>query len=85
MLGWLIVRVARTRGVTLVVAYCGFMLSTIFVLFLWYGTLAALGSDNTAVVHSIAVNFQSALSHQFVQDLLMLSAGFLATRRPETA
>ena len=85
VLGWLIVRLARDRGVTMVVAYCGFMLAAVCVLMLVSGMVVAAFHPEDAGWHRLAVQFQSALTHQFVQDLLMLSAGFLATRRAEAA
>jgi hypothetical protein len=86
VLGWLIVRVARDRGVTMVVAYCGFMLAAVCLIILVSGlTIAVFHPGDTAGLPRFGVQFQSALTRQFVQDVLMLSAGFLATRRPEAA
>jgi hypothetical protein len=85
VLGWLIVRLARDRGVTMVVAYCGVMLVTVCVLILMSSiVIAAFHPDEMTGVR-FAVQVQSALTHQFVQAVLMLAAGSLATRRPDTA
>jgi hypothetical protein len=85
VLGWLIVRLARDRGVTMVVAYCGFMLAGVCVLLLASGIVVATFHPENMGWHRFGVQLQSALAHQLVQDLVMLSAGFVATRRPEAA
>jgi hypothetical protein len=85
LLGWLIVRLARDRGVTMVVAYIVVMLAAVCVLLLWSGIEVAAFHPEAMGWHRFAVQLQSALTHQFEQDLLMLSAGFLATRRTEAA
>ncbi|HET9834124.1 MAG TPA: hypothetical protein VFP91_20515 [Vicinamibacterales bacterium] len=85
VLGWLIVRLARDRGVTMVVAYCGFMLAAVCVVIFLSGIVVAAFHPENMGWHRLAVQYQSALTHQLVQDLLMLSAGVLATRRPGAA
>ena len=84
-LGWLIVRLARDRGVTMVVAYCGFMLAAVCVLLFASGIVVATFHPENMGWHRFAVQLQSALTHQVVHGLLMLSAGFLATRRTQAA
>jgi hypothetical protein len=84
-LAWMMVRLARDRGVTMVIAYCVAMLAAVCVLLLVNGIGVATFHPEAMGWHRFAVQVQSALIHQFVQDVLMLSAGFLATRRPEVA
>jgi len=85
ILGWLLVRLARSRGVTMVAVYCTVMLTAVCLLILASVIMVSVFHPVELSGTNVAVQVQSALTHQLVQDLLMFSAGFLATRRQEVA
>jgi len=85
VLGWRIVRLARSRCVTMVVVYCTVMLTAVCLLILASAIMVSVFHPVEISGTNFAVQVQSALTHQLVQALLMFCAGFLATRRPEAA
>jgi hypothetical protein len=83
LLGWSLVRLYRSHGITMLFAFRAAMLAFLLIIFLWYASLAAVRADVAMLVWQ-ASQFRSPLVHLVVESIVMFAGGYLATRRRET-
>jgi hypothetical protein len=69
-LGWSLVRLFRSYGVTLLLAFRATILAVLLLVTLW--------SDSV-----FAIRTATAVTFLLFQSIVMLAGGYLATRRPE--
>jgi hypothetical protein len=81
--GWLLVSLYRSYGMTMLLAFRAAMLGVVLIIFLWYAGLFAMRAE-TALLLSLAAQFRVALASFVFESIVMLAGGYLATRRLES-
>ena len=82
LLGWSLVRLYRSYGITMLLAFRTAMLGVLLLSVLWYAGLFGLRTDSTFLI--FAQRLRGAHLPGFLfQSIVMLAGGYLATRRPE--
>ena len=82
-LGWSLVRLYRSHGIALLLAFRAAMLGVLLLIVLWYAGLFGVRTDSTFLMLAQQVR-GTHLPGFFFQSIVMLAGGYLATRRPES-
>jgi hypothetical protein len=81
-LGWWLVSLYRSYGMTMLVAFRTVTLGILLIGFLWYASMYAIQPE-TSNLPSLALVFRRALGGFLLESTLIFAGGYLATRRPE--
>jgi hypothetical protein len=84
--GWIVVRLHRAHGLTMVFAFKGVWVASLAVVFLWYAILYTSRPEQHVLLPSLAAQFWLGIRSQLGDHfILLLCGGYLATRQPEAA
>jgi hypothetical protein len=78
--GWILVRLHRQHGITMLLAFRGVEASVAAGLFLSFAIVAGLRGD---VVAPLFLTFRSSIYNLVINSSWMLAGGYLATSRAE--